>query len=496
MSRLSILLCSEGTYPFYPGGVSVWCDQLIRELKDYEFRVLAITHAPSGRPVFPPPANVIAVNELPLWGTDEPGQALRSFSEIYRRKVRTTAGVIRSSFVDAFCRATKAILNAGSPETLATALVELHVYFSRFDYLKTMSSSEAWETFLETLTSSAGFYAVSLHDATTCMRWLQRFLAVLTVCVNDVQIMHSSMAGLAGVPAVIAKLTKGTPYLLSEHGIYLRELYLSLMYSGYSEPCRRFLLAFHKSIVRLNYHFANRVTALGAFNKQWQLRLGASEAKIRITPNGIHPGPFRGQEKRARSRPVVLTMARIYHLKGIQYLLHAAAEVRSQVPSVLFRILGDIADPAYHARCCELVDSLQLHPNVEFGASSNAAAEYGNADVFCLPSISEGMPYSILEAMFSGCPVVATDVGNVAEMLGTTGLVVRPADPASLAKALLSLLAGEERARDYRASLASNAEERANRFYTVERATGAFRNLYGELTNETCTPAYDIAAAG
>jgi polysaccharide biosynthesis protein PelF len=232
----------------------------------------------------------------------------------------------------------------------------------------------------------------------------------------------------------------------------------------------------------MNYHYADLVTALGTFNKSWQVRLGASEAKIAITPNGVDPGLFHPVIRAAADRPVVLTMARIHYIKGIEFLLRAAAIVKPRVPSVLFRVLGEPANHEYFRHCQKIVADHGLQGTVEFGSTKDPASAYTNADVFCLPSVSEGMPYSILEAMFSGCAIVATDVGNVSEMLAETGIIVRPADPESLAEALLSLLESGEAAHQHRSSLAKTALKRAHSLYTSDRALDRFRDLYQSLT--------------
>lgn len=175
-------------------------------------------------------------------------------------------------------------------------------------------------------------------------------------------------------------------------------------------------------------------------------------------------------------------MARIHYIKGIEFLLRAAAIVRPKVPSVLFRVLGEPANVEYFQRCQKFVVDHGLQGTVEFGSTKDPASAYSEADVFCLPSVSEGMPYSILEAMFSGCAIVATDVGNVSEMLADTGLIVRPADPENLAEGLLSLLEGGEAAHQYRASLAKTALKRAHSLYTSDRSINRFRDLYQSLT--------------
>jgi polysaccharide biosynthesis protein PelF len=95
-------------------------------------------------------------------------------------------------------------------------------------------------------------------------------------------------------------------------------------------------------------------------------------------------------------------MARIFRLKGIDVLIRAAAQVRDHVPAVLFHVLGDVADHAYFAECQELVRQHRLADNVSFGGIRDSASAYSQADMLCLPSLSEGLPYVVIEAMLSG----------------------------------------------------------------------------------------------
>ena len=392
--------------------------------------------------------------------------------------------MIRREFLPAFSEIVNCVFAPRSaPEKLGQALLALHVYFKRFDFARSMASPEAWDVFLQACEHSfPDGQKLSVYEATMCMRWMQRFLGIVSAPLPRTDITHSSIAGLASIPGVLNKLLYGTPFLLTEHGIYLRELYLWLVRTGYTHACRRFLVAFNEALVKMNYHFADVVTALGTFNKSWQIRLGASESKIVITPNGVDPRLFHPVIKPVDRRPVVLTMARIHYIKGIEFLLRAAAIVRPRVPSVLFRVLGEPANHEYFRHCQKIVADHGLQGTVEFGSTKEPASAYPDADIFCLPSVSEGMPYSILEAMFSGCAIVATDVGNVSEMLADTGIIVRPADPENLAEALLSLLEGGEAAHRHRSSLAKAALKRADSLYTSDRAVDRFRDLYQSLT--------------
>jgi glycosyltransferase involved in cell wall biosynthesis len=464
-------------------------------MADVDFRLFSVTHAPYVSPVFPIRENVKAVHAFSLWGTREPGCQAGSWFEVRARKSRTTSDRIAGPFLDAFRAVARCTFEGGKhPEILAEALLDLHLYFKRFDFVKSMQSREAWSTFLDVCEEFCfGDQEFSLHDATTCMRWLQRFLGILTFQLPRTDLTHSAIAGLASVPGVLKKLLHGTPFLLTEHGIYLRELYLWLRKCGYSHACRRFLLNFNEALVKMNYHFADCITALGNFNKDWQLKLGANDEKIILAPNGSDPKLFRPVRRADTGRVVVLTMARIHQIKGIDHLLRAAAIVLARVPNALFRILGEAADEDYFRKCEQIVAENGIAGAVEFGVSNDPASAYSQADLFCLPSISEGMPYSVLEAMFSERAIVATDVGNVREMLEGTGIVVRPADPEELARALLTLLEGDG-AAEYRRSLAVAARKRAESMYTIDHAITRFRDLYECLIHDRSSSQMFIAA--
>jgi glycosyltransferase involved in cell wall biosynthesis len=477
--KTSVLLTTEGTYPCYSGGVSVWCDYLVRYLRNIDYHIFAITHAPSQQARFACPPNVTSCVLHPMWGTEEPGADEMNFSQIHERKIRTDRAVLLRRFLPHFKTALRHLFSCDpDPELLAKGLFGLHQYFGEYDYANSMGSRAAWEAFLEA--AAASVLSLNLEEATHCMRWLQRYLSLLAARFPKVDLVHSSMAGLAGIPGVLCKLARGSGYLLTEHGIHMRELYLHLSRNSYSSRCRQFLVMFHRAITRMNYRHADVVTCLGEFNRQWQLRFGADSARIYVVPNGVDPATFHPRPSPPRSRPTVLTMARIFRLKGIDVLIRAAAEVRDRVPEVRFLVLGEIADQAYFRECLGLVEELHLQNHVSFGVTSDSANAYVEADIYCLPSRSEGLPYAVIEAMMCGCPVVAADVGNVADVLGGTGLTVTPNDSGEIAAALLQLL-NAPGAEDLRRSLSRQALERARRHFTISQFTQRFEEIYDEL---------------
>lgn len=481
--RAQILMTAEGTYPYYPGGVSVWCDQLIRNLPEFDYSILSITHAPEQPRRFAFPGNVVRCTPLPLWGTEEPGWCAGDFVDRYNRRLATTPDVLKSRFAAPFQTVVRELLSGpeAREQSLAQALHQLYRFFQRFDYSAAMESDVAWRVFLASVvgeTPQSG--QPSVAEATAWMRWLTRYLAVLSVPLPEVDLVHSSLAGLAGVPGVLAKLEQGAAFLLSEHGIFLRELYLALSRTPETEKNRRFLLNLNRALVKMNYYYADLITSLGEFNHTWQLRFGAPGERIVYLANGVDPQSFVPAPGRRPARPTVVTMARISPIKGIDTLMRAAVIVRKQIPDVKFRVCGDVADENYYKQILMIVEENDLHECVEFGVENDVAGTYQRAHVFCLPSNTEGMPYSVLEAMLSGCPVVGTDVGNVAETIGGTGLVVRPNDPAKLAEALLYLLDSVD-GSPRRAHLAEQARHRALTHYTLDRMANRTRALYGQL---------------
>lgn len=482
METASILLTTEGTYPCHSGGVSVWCDKLIRGLPEFDFHLLGITGSPGLPVVFEIPKNVAGARLLPLWGTEEPGADEPLFSHTYRKKLRTTTAVIRERYLAPFEAVVAAVLSPGSASgELARAMLQLHQYFREYDYARSVSSPESWEAFLRI---SSGWPDRSgnmkLDEATTCMRWLQRYLAVLSIPYPRTDITHASMSGSAGIPGVIQKLLHGSRFLLSEHGLYLRELYISMAQSSYSPACKRFLLALNESVIHMNYEFADAVTSLCDFNRKWQVRLGADGRKISIVPNGVEEEIFFPYDGERCGSPVVLTMSRIMPLKGIDILLRAAMHVRERIPGVRFKIMGERAEEGYYQECMSFIHENHLEEMIEISHASDPASSHRGADVFCLPSISEAMPYSIIEAMFSGCPVVATAVGGVPELLGDTGLLVKPNDAISLADGLIKLLDGAA-GRQRRRKLSAAALIRARKNYTLRHTIDRFRRIYEEL---------------
>jgi glycosyltransferase involved in cell wall biosynthesis/predicted LPLAT superfamily acyltransferase len=142
---------------------------------------------------------------------------------------------------------------------------------------------------------------------------------------------------------------------------------------------------------------------------------------------------------------VILCAARLDAKKGLKTLIEAFSEIARTRPSIQLVLAGD-GDQRQELE--ELAGDLGLTARIEFAGWLTHGlflTRLGAADVFVLPSLSEGMPVSVMEAMDAGKAIVATRVGGIPELVqhGVEGLLVEPGDAAALATALSAVLDDE-----------------------------------------------------
>jgi glycosyltransferase involved in cell wall biosynthesis len=181
----------------------------------------------------------------------------------------------------------------------------------------------------------------------------------------------------------------------------------------------------------------------------------------------------RPRRRHTTTAPVeILAVGRLHEPKDFVTLVRAVPSL--EPGSVRVRIAGDGPD---RAAIEDEIAQLGLDGAVELlGARDDVAALLAQADVFVLPSRSEGMPMSVLEAMAAGLPVVASAVGGMPELVrdGETGALVPAGDPAALARALAPLVTDAE----LRARLGRGGRERAERDFGLEAFRRAHLDLY------------------
>jgi glycosyltransferase involved in cell wall biosynthesis len=455
---MRILLVTEGTYPYSNGGVSTWCHELVHALEDVEFDLLALTGDPTLAPLFKVPANVNLRN-VAMWGTrsaweTRTAQPYKKERERVRRADRPPAELL--SALRILLRETLGAQH--DDEVLCDAIESLHRIFLEQDMDMLLRSAEAWELvrseLLELLPAAArrnGYEApgVTLEEVAEVRRWIAHWLTPLAAPLPKTDLVHAAMAGTCTLVAVAANRVHGAASVLSEHGIYLREVYLAEQRAADGLTGKLVRVGFAKRMTELHYATADRVAPVCKDHRRWETRYGVDAERLRTVYLGLDAERFPVVERGLREAPVVAWAGRIDPLKDVETLLHAAALVVAERPEVTFKLYGS-AHPdvrAYEEKCRQLWRELDLESNVLFmGWTSSTAEAFADADVVALTSISEGFPFSTLEALFSGRPVVATAVGGVPEqVIESCGKVVPPRDARAFADAVLELIDGPER---------------------------------------------------
>lgn len=216
---------------------------------------------------------------------------------------------------------------------------------------------------------------------------------------------------------------------------------------------------------RANTRGADRVVVPSRYSGEVARALyGVPADALAVVPEPVDVGGWRRRfaaaERRARSRPTVLCVARLYPRKRVEDLLRAAAILRARIGAIEIRIIG--GGP-------ELGRLRDLHAGLGLGdtvallgevSRRTLAVEYVNADCFCLPTVQEGFGLVFVEAMIAGLPVVACRAAAVPEVVDDrrTGLLVNPRSPDELAMAIETVLTNEGLRRDLGAAGGRRAE--------------------------------------
>jgi polysaccharide biosynthesis protein PelF len=464
---MKIAMMTEGTYPFGFGGVSVWCDQLVRGMPGYEFELVAITATEAEQVVWSLPENVTAVHKVLLWGRPPTGPAAGRRHTLPARVLRRFIDVVLDSSAQArFADTLRELLEFSQTGDLTAGLTSEHAV----RYL-----SEVWQG----RWSGAAQFAPTLHDAVTALQLLEHCLRPLSYPPVRADIGHAVTNGLGVLPALAAKWYYGTPLLLTEHGVYLREQYLQNRKSPYRWPVKAFYLGFMRHLCALGYSEAATITPGNVYNRRWEERLGARPTNIRTVYNGVEPINFPALEGEPEV-PTISWVGRVDPIKDLETLLRAFSLVHQEMPEARLRMFG--APPkgreSYLQRCRALAAELGIGEVATFeGRVENIRDAYEAGRIVVLSSVSEGFPYSVIEAMTCGRACVATDVGGVTEAVGDTGLVVPPRSPARMAQACLTLLRDDE----LRHRLGAAARVRALERFTVDGAISSFDEIYSFL---------------
>ncbi len=422
--------------------------------------------------------------EVPIFGSNRYEEYHGDTRTFLSKTTRTTDTVVETKFVPLFRRFLEVTLSDKSDVgAIREIIIKLHQFLGVYDSKRCLDHPLTWETFLGLLRADVAYDQMSLRAALSAFQMIQRNIQLLAIEIPKVDLIHSSLAWLPSLVAVCGKEESKCPVILTEHGVAFRELLLYYSAYLYDEHSKMFFKIFSKNIVRTIYSVADVITPVCKANANWEKLLGADTSKIRVIHNGVDTHRFRPLlVSKQNPNPTVVSLGRIDPFKDIIGLLNAIDEARKSMPNIRCLIYGSAIDLEYSLKCVEALKRLKLEDNVQFmGATSEPEKAYNIADVVVCSAITEGFPFSVIEAMSCGKPVVASDVGGVKEALDGCGLLVKSRRPTELAQAILMLLRNKQLSNQ----LGFQAMKRANEFFTLEQCIAKYRQLYEELTEKT-----------
>ena len=294
----------------------------------------------------------------------------------------------------------------------------------------------------------------------------------------DVRILHTQLFA-ADLVGRLARLGRRGPILITTLQSSVYERATEYLYSAR----RRLLDGFSARL--LNDGFV----AVSAFVKDSAVRnLGLRADRVRVIYNSVEPDRMRSPDpagvKRLRRElgvqphdRLVLTVGRLDPPKGHRFLLSALVAVRREVPAVTLLVVGEgpsRAELGAQARALGLADHVRFA-----GARAEIPEIFALADVFVLPTLSEGLPVTLLEALAAGVPAVASRIGPVEEVVedGLTGFLAAPGSSNALASAILRVLNDPAEAK----AVGDRGRALAEGQFSARRSAEALGDLYRTL---------------
>lgn len=239
-------------------------------------------------------------------------------------------------------------------------------------------------------------------------------------------------------------------------------------------------------------HFADQIQAVSGGVREFCIsEEGLDPNKVVTVPNGVDleridaaPCADRSQTLGLdRTTPLIVTTANPRAVKGIDVLIRAIAIVRTEAPDAKFIVIGGAGDESYLRGLRDLAREFMVSDNIRFlGSRDDVFSILKMADLFCLPSRSEGLSNALLEAMSCRLPCVATDVGGNSEVVvdGRSGFLVPSERPDILAARILTLLGD----RDVMKRMGEAGRQIVQEKFTVQHMADRLTLLYDQLLQQ------------
>ena len=234
-------------------------------------------------------------------------------------------------------------------------------------------------------------------------------------------------------------------------GVYIKKGYKKpLLITVHGEDVTKYLkLPLSKTLIKFTFKSSDAIICQSKFLENEIRKSGVKGNKFHIIPMGAKTGRFRPRNKEVareklglpKDKKIILFVGHLTERKGVIYLIKAMNSVIKENKKILCCMIGA---GVYEQLCKKMISDFKLEPYIRLlGLKSNdEVALYINAcDIFVLPSLMEGLPVVLCEALLSGTPVVATAVAGTPELVTKdVGYLVRPKDPEGLSQKILLAL--------------------------------------------------------
>ena len=238
---------------------------------------------------------------------------------------------------------------------------------------------------------------------------------------------------------------------------------------------------YSRTVGKFIFKNIDKVAALSESDKKYLISIGVDSRKIVVIPNAINHEyldniSYNMKKQEERDEKILLYVGVLIKRKGVDYLIKSIPDIiKDNRLSCIIVGKGD-----YREQLKSLVDKLDLADNVFFKGSVSTEElyyYYNNADIFVLPSVSEGLPTTILEAMYFGLPVVSTDIPGIRDHFSDSAILVLPKNEKELSKAIIRVLND----LPLREDLSRRGKELVREKYTWDKVSNTYINIYHEL---------------
>jgi len=244
----------------------------------------------------------------------------------------------------------------------------------------------------------------------------------------DVIHAHSHLFMSTNVCAFM-RLIGSSPFIITNHGLM-----------SASAPVW-FNTLYLKTIGRWTLNRSDQIICYTDIEKERIEKLGIDPTKISVIHNGVDTTLFVPvSAKKPKDRKQIIWVGRYVQGKGVEYLIEAFSQVLKKIPNAHLTLVGDGPEKT---EIEEKIQNLQIQSSVTLlddVDNADLPRMYIQSNVFVLPSLMEGVPRTLLEAIACGTPVITTNLPHLRNIVDGAGFVVPPQNPQVLSEAIITIL--------------------------------------------------------